>query len=130
MNVMQNLTPGSVSRQLHVTPEIAEAIRTARSASWRLEAEYFAFDWEARLELAEGLREMLDELPEDLADVTAIVVADLESDHEDFSDWTTRSDASRRMLSVAHALERQPDPLILSNHPGALAAHVNGEVAF
>jgi hypothetical protein len=126
----QNLTTSTVTVKGATTPEIRDAIRTARSASWRLEADYFAFDWEARLELAEELREMLDELPDDLVDVAARVASDLESELEDFSDWDTRSDASRRILGVAHALEHQPDPLTLSNHPGALAAHINGEVAF
>lgn len=107
-----NFTPNASASQSQITPEIAEAIKTARAASFRFEAEYFAFDWESRFEMAEELRGLLDELPDDLADATARVAEDLESDHEDFSDWGTRSAASRRMLSVAKALEAaatQPD---------------------
>lgn len=100
-----NLTTNRAASQSQITPEIAEAIKTARSASWRFEAEYFALDYESREEMALELRGLLDELPDDLADITATVAADLESEHEDFSDWGTRSDASRRMLQVAHALE-------------------------
>jgi hypothetical protein len=103
MQTNPNAVPAS--RQQQITPEIAEAIKTARSASWRLEAEYFSLDWESRLELADELRAMLDELPDEAADIAAGVARDLDDETEDFSDWEVRSEASERMMRVARALE-------------------------
>src|SRR4051812_24999943 len=105
-----NLRPVPASRQSKITPEIAEALKTARAAEFRLEAEYFAFDWESRLELADELRSILDELPEELADITARVADDLDSEGEDFSEWETRSDAAARMRRVARALSGGQPP--------------------
>lgn len=122
-----NLNPVRNDRQQQITPEIAEAIKTARSAARRLEAEYFAFDWESRFEMAEELRQLTDGLDDELTDITARVAEDLESDFEDFSDWETRADAAERMRRVARALEQGRDNLTLSNHPDALTAHVNGQ---
>jgi hypothetical protein len=103
---MQNVIDFPASRQSQSTPEIREAIRTLRSTDWNLEAEYFHLDWASRLELADELRGVLDELPTDeQADVVAGVVRDLESDFEDFSDWTTRCEAAERLRRVVRQLE-------------------------
>ena len=40
-----NLTTNAASRQ-PISPEIAEALKTARRASFQLEADYFSLDWE------------------------------------------------------------------------------------
>ena len=90
-----------------VTPEIAETLKTLRAADWRLEAEYFAFDWESRLELAEELRSTLDDLGDAQADVIARVAEDLHSELEDFSEWETRADAASRVRRVIRSLERE-----------------------
>jgi hypothetical protein len=95
------------ARQSQITPEIAEALKTLRAADFRLEQTYFPFgDWESRLEMAEELRGILDELPSDeLADMTAVVVRDLESEGEDFGDWTVRCNAAERLRRVTRHLE-------------------------
>ncbi len=110
-----------------VSPEIAEAIKTARSAAWRLEAEYFHLDLESRLELAEELAALCNDLDDDqLADITAGVARDLDDETEDFSDWTVRCDAAERMRRVARALESAPTAdVYLSNAPGALRDSIN-----
>jgi hypothetical protein len=102
-----NLTTVPASRQQSITPEIAEALKTLRAADFRLEQTYFPFgDWESRLELAEELRDILDDLPTDeLADMTAAVVRDLESEGEDFGDWPVRCDAAQRLRRVMRHLE-------------------------
>jgi hypothetical protein len=52
--------------------------------------------------LAEELRGILDELPTDeLADMTAAVVRDLEDESEDFGEWAIRCDAAERLRRVA-----------------------------
>jgi hypothetical protein len=109
---MQNLLQQPAARQSQFTPEIHEALKTLRAADFRLEQTYFPFgDWESRLELAEELRAILDELPSDeLADMTAAVVRDLESEGEDFGDWTIRCDAAERLRRVARHLEAKEVP--------------------
>lgn len=99
----------AASQRQHSTPEIREALRTLRAADFRLEQDYFPFgDWESRLEMADELRCVLDDLPSDeLADITAGVVRDLESEGEDFGDWTIRCDAAERLRRVARALEAE-----------------------
>jgi hypothetical protein len=106
MNVMQNLTTIPAPRQQStITPEITEALKTLRSADWRLEAEYFHLDLESRFELAEELRSTLDDLDDRQADVIARVAEDLDS--EDFSEWETRCDAASRVRTVIHSIERE-----------------------
>lgn len=103
-----NLIPVPAARQHQpLTREIDDALKTLRAADFRLESDYFPFgDWESRLELAEELRAVLDELPSDeLADMTARVVSDLESESEDFGDWTIRCDAAERLRRVARVLD-------------------------
>lgn len=62
---MQN--PNTITSTAQVTisgsvpPEIREALRTLRAASFRLEAEYYSLDWESRIELAGELRSTLDD---------------------------------------------------------------------
>ncbi len=104
---MQNLTQTPAASQSQFTPEVHEALKALRAADFRLEATYFPFgDWESRLEMADELRAILDELPTDeLADMTAAVVRDLESEGEDFGDWTIRCDAAERLRCVARQLE-------------------------
>lgn len=106
---MQNLTTVTVARQSPtIMPATAEALRTLRAADFRLESEYHPFgDWESRLELAEELRAVLDELTDAQADVIADVAADLDSELEDFSEWETRADAAERVRTVIRSLERE-----------------------
>lgn len=102
-----NPTLESADRQPSISPEIAEALKTLRAADFRLEADYFPFgDWESRLELADDLRSILDDLPTDeLADMTAAVVRDLEADGEDFGEWLVRCDAAERLRRVIRSIE-------------------------
>ena len=102
-----NLTTNAVTVKGNVTPEIHEALKTLRQADWRLEAEYFAFDWDARLELAEELRATLDDLDDRQADVIASVAEDLDDEAEDFSTWETRSDAASRVRTVIRSLKEK-----------------------
>lgn len=106
-----NLNPETVARQPISTPtaapEIHEAMQTLRAADFRLEAEYFAFDWEARLELAEELRGTLNDLDERQADVLARVAEDLDDECEDFSQWETRSEAAARVRTVIRSIEKK-----------------------
>src|SRR5205085_5750772 len=80
-----------------VSPEISEALRTLKASEFRLEAEYYALDFESRFELADELRATLDDLDDAEADEIARVAADLEDEAEDFSSWDTRCDASARI---------------------------------
>lgn len=103
-----NLIPVAAARQHQpVTPEIDDALKTAWHIKFRLEAEYFALDWESRLELAEELYALCDDLTDEQADVIARVASDLESDFEDFSRWETRADAASRVRTVIRSLERE-----------------------
>jgi hypothetical protein len=96
----------SGSRQQSITPEIAEALKTLRSNDFRLESEFHPFgDWESRLEMAEELRALLDDLEEAQADEVARIAANLEDEATDFSTWDTRTDAAERMRRVVRALE-------------------------
>jgi hypothetical protein len=108
---MQNPTPNAPTTQ-HTfnaaeSPEVHEALRTARAFEFRLEAEYFHMDWESRLELADELRALCDILDDEQADVIARVASDLEDESEDFSTWGTRADAARRVRLVIRSLEAQ-----------------------
>jgi hypothetical protein len=102
-----NIRPVSGSGQSPITPEIGEALKTARQAEFRLEAEYFALDWESRLELAEELYALCADLDDAQADAIGRVAADLESELEDFSTWETRCDAAARVRAVIRSLERE-----------------------
>ena len=104
---MQNLTTNPPNSQSQIMPEIAEALKTLRAADFRLEAEYFALDWESRCELAEELRAALDDLNDAQADVIARVAEDLDDEVEDFSQWGTRADAASRVRTVIRSLERE-----------------------
>lgn len=100
-----NLNPESGSRQQSITPEIADALKTASAVSFNLSAEYFNLDWESREELARELWALGDRLDDDrLADVAFAVARDLEDESEDFSAWETRSDAARRVSQIARSL--------------------------
>ncbi len=102
-----NLSTTAAAVKGEVTPEIREALRTLKATDFRLEAEYFPFgDWESRLEMAEELRAVLDDLPTDeQADIVAGVVRDLDDETEDFGDWHTRCAAAERLRLVIHNLE-------------------------
>lgn len=102
-----NLTLVTPQNQSQITPEIHEALKTARHIDFRLEAEYFALDWESRLELADELRQLTDDLTDELTDVAVRVAEDLESEAEDFSAWETRSDAARRVRQIVRVLESE-----------------------
>jgi len=99
--------PDSAHRQPQIAPDLAEALKTARAAEFRLEAEYFALDWEGRLELAEELYALCNDLDDAQADVVARVASDLESELEDFSTWETRCDAAARVRAVIRSLEKE-----------------------
>jgi hypothetical protein len=106
---MQNPTPNAPAAQ-HTfnaaeSPEVYEALRTARAFEFRLEAEFYHLDWESRLELADELRALTDILDDEQADVIARVASDLEDESEDFSAWATRADAARRVRQVIRSLE-------------------------
>ncbi|MFL6285721.1 MAG: hypothetical protein ACJ74Q_21495 [Pyrinomonadaceae bacterium] len=108
---MQNLTHIHTNNQPrvfgHVTPEIAEALRTLKAADWRLEAEYFSLDIESRFEFAEELRATLDALDDNHVDELARVIGDLEDiDGEDFTSWDTRTDAAERIRRVIRSVEK------------------------
>jgi hypothetical protein len=106
---MQNpstITTNNQSRVVgEVSPEVYEALRTARAFEFRLEAEFYHLDWESRLELADELRDLCDILDDEQADVIARVASDLEDESEDFSTWETRSDAASRIRRVVRSLE-------------------------
>lgn len=102
-----NLTHVPATRQPQITPEIHDALKTARHIEFRLEAEYFNLDWSSRLELAEELRRLSDDLADSLADVALRVASDLDDEAEDFSEWETRADASRRMRQIIRTLESE-----------------------
>ena len=97
-----------------VTPEIADALHTLKASEFRLEAEYYALDFESRFELADKLRATLDELSDAEADEIARVASDLEDESEDFSTWDARTDASARIRRVMRSIES-----------GRKEAHVN-----
>jgi hypothetical protein len=108
---MQNLSYVPTDNQPRivgaVSPEIREAIHTLRAADFQLESEFHPFDWESRLELADELRETLDELSDAQADEVARVAADLEDESEDFSTWDARTDASARIRRVVRSIEQE-----------------------
>jgi hypothetical protein len=104
-----NSTPVTPTNQapfiINASPEVYEALRTARAAEFRLESEYHIFDWEARLELAADLRDLTEELPDELAAVASGVAEALESDAANFSDWETRAYAAERCRVIVRGLE-------------------------
>lgn len=106
--MQENLSPDAGTRQPqhHITPEIAEALRTLRTNDFRLESEYHLFgDWESRLEVAEELRALLDDLGDSQVDELAHVINDLEDESEDFSMWETRCHAAARIRRVMRDLK-------------------------
>jgi hypothetical protein len=91
MNVMQNLTVRHADSQQQCAPKISDALRTARAVHFRLEDEYHPFGWEERLETAALLREMIDEVPDELRDLVRGAEVRLESEAFDFTDWQDRT---------------------------------------
>lgn len=89
---MQNLTTDLATRQLSISPETADALRTARAVHFRLEDEYHPFDWEERLENAALLHELAEaeDVPARARELAAAAEMRLESEAFDFSDWRDR----------------------------------------
>jgi hypothetical protein len=104
---MQNFTPAAHARQSQTTSEISDALRTANLASFRLSDEYHPFDWEARLELADELRRLSDNAPEDLAPIAREVAHRLESEANNFADWEERFEAANICRVISAGLQRQ-----------------------
>jgi hypothetical protein len=102
---MPNLNLVTSTRQ--VSPEIADALKTARFASFRLEDEFAPFDWEARLELADELRQLSENLPEELAPVAREVARRVEDEASDFGDWEERLAAANMVRAVITGLRQQ-----------------------
>lgn len=90
----------------HVTPEIADALRTLKASEFRLEAEFYSLDIEGRFEFAEELRATLDALDDNHVDELARVIDDLEDiGGADFTSWDTRTDAAARVRRVVRSIE-------------------------
>jgi hypothetical protein len=106
MNVMQNLTVRHADSQQQFAPKISDALRTARAVHFRLEDEYHPFGWEERLENAALLREMIDEVPEELRDLVRGAEVRLESEAFDFSDWQDRSETAGIIRDVITGLQK------------------------
>jgi hypothetical protein len=110
---MQNPTTFPLNNQpafdAKTSIEVYEAVRTTlRASAFRLESEYHAFgDWESRLELAEELRETLDDLSDAQVDEVARVINTLEDESEEVSSWDERTDLSERIRRVAQSVEKE-----------------------
>lgn len=102
---MQNLTHSHVVSQSQITPEIAEALRTARAVHFRLEDEYHPFDWEERLENAAMLREI--DAPEDLRGLVTAAQFRLESEAFDFTDWEDRCETAALVSTLISGLTQE-----------------------
>lgn len=102
-----NLTHIPAASQPISTPEIHDALKTLRCADFRLEAEYYHLDFEAREELAAELFAACDDLTDEQADVIGRVASDLQDESEDFSAWDTRTDAAARVRTVINSIARE-----------------------
>ena len=89
------------------SPEIREALRTARFVTHRLEDEYHPFGWEERLELAAELRELRAEAPDSLTNTINAVSFRLECEAFDFSEWEERLEAAGLMRAVSAGLRQE-----------------------
>jgi hypothetical protein len=90
-----------------LTPEIYDALKTARRVTFRLEDEFHPFDWEARLELANMLREIAEdeEVPAATARAARAVQHRLESEASDFTDWEERIESANLARIVVAGLQ-------------------------
>lgn len=104
---MQNLTTRHADSQQQFAPEIPDALRTARAVHFRLEDEYHPFGWEERLETAALLREIIDDVPEDLRDHVREAEMRLVSEAFDFTDWQDRSETIGFVRDLIEHIERQ-----------------------
>ena len=87
------------------SPEIRDALRTARFVTNRLEDEFEPFGWTERLELAAELRELRDDAPDSLTPTINAVSFRLECEAFDFSDWEERLEAAQIMRVVSAGLQ-------------------------
>jgi hypothetical protein len=89
------------------SPEIREALRTARTVTFRLENEFHPFDWEARLELADDLRRLASDpaADEQTAHAARAVQARLESEASAFTDWEERIESANLARAVVAGLQ-------------------------
>src|SRR2546423_11445177 len=90
-----------------ISPEIRDALRTARHVEFRLEAEYYALDWESRLELAAEVREIAAASEGRTRQLAEAVEFVLESELYDLSDWDERTDAAALTRVLVADLNRQ-----------------------
>lgn len=100
------ITPAS--RQEHASPEINEALRTARYVRHRLEDEFEPFGWEERIELAHEVRQLIEDAPEE-ADITKLARAvefQLESESYDFETWEERLDTVNLVTAIIAGLRQ------------------------
>jgi hypothetical protein len=102
-----NLTLVTPQNQPSISREIAEALKTLRRADFRLEAEFYHMDWDAREELAAELFAACDDLSDEQADVIARVASDLQDESEDFSTWDARTDAAERVRRVIRSVQSE-----------------------
>jgi hypothetical protein len=90
-----------------ITPEIREAIRTARAVHFRLEDEYHPFGWEERLETAAMVREIATDTEGRARQLAEAVEFRLESEAFDFTDWQDRCETINLTRSMIAELTRQ-----------------------
>jgi hypothetical protein len=88
-----------------ITPEIREAIRTARAVEWQLEDEFHPFDWEERLALAQEMREVAAESDGHTRQLAEVVELQLESEAFDFSTWEQRLETANLTRAVIAGLQ-------------------------
>jgi hypothetical protein len=97
---MTQITSAPASSQEHASPEIHQALRTARHASYRLEDEFEPFGWTERCDLAAELRDILDDTPVELRGLVNAVEFRLESEAYTFDGWDERLET----LNLVHAV--------------------------
>src|ERR1700750_805131 len=86
------------------SPEIRDALRTARFVTNRLEDEFEPFGWSERLELAGEVRHLKDDAPDSLTPTIRAVEFRLECEAFDFSNWEERLEAANLMRAVQAGL--------------------------
>ena len=89
------------------SPEIRDALRTARFITSRLEDEFEPFGWSERLELAGEVRHLKADAPDSLTPTIHAVEFRLECEAFDFSDWEERLEAANLMRAVSAGLRQE-----------------------
>ena len=89
-----------------MTPEIYDALKTrAGQVAFALEQEYFALDWETRLDLARSMREVAAESDGRTQQQAEAVQFILESEIADLGEWEERLAATNLCRAVAAGLQ-------------------------